>query len=808
MKKIENMTFSEFYKEFRLLFNLRYMANIIYDSDLLDQFYQAAAIINNPIGKKQLAKSVIEGNFDKVNRDAYVFYTLKAILENGRLDMKEDTREIEDKCREVLKKSDFVHYEINYSSVLPGTEINSISAKALAGESSVLQKKSKNAERIKAIEEDIDLEELFDYSSPRDMLECFGKSPILNRYVYRIGFVKTMSLAYPLTRRKQLMLLDGADDKISKIYNEHREEINNLGIRKEIYEDIPVYLKKFPDEFDLNGILIIAAYRAYNYLEGVNLTEEERKKYARILQVATKHINSRSVVLEDLHNREKDTKKDSFSYHDMVRACERISSEGEYVSKRQEESMKSEMLSKSGSLEKMNPEIVRMIHLSMEDYKNIISNDSEALKYFVENGLISERNLEEIVRTTNLTQDQFAMLVENGSVNEKMVQQYFEKQGNIQDNLFTIVDEKNLLSDLDKLQYYLEGKISVDVLLKMSDEKKSSFSELLSTERFAELYRNPDQKDKYDRYVNVFRAMILAEKTKEERYEIGEKIIEAIDIDIENEDLVRLYQEHLISLTSVESWGGSPLITEMMRNAMLRPADVNDICRSGDYSAVIDIMKDKKIPRKDKLAIFYTTFADADDELTEEERFYKKMAQRECLKHIRFSEESIKNPVKSGERTRIKSEGTKKSKEYVFEPLNRWTLIRALDSEYSYEILDQGMMIFKLPNVNSGVVILEKMFKREEPDYGRATKFINISIEEFEKIKKELIISGDIPVFAVDSHPRLQGIVDSIAHTPTWAKRLADDAGYKTDQRRSEEYISKVDKEIARTLASRRLREE
>ena len=42
-----------------------------------------------------------------------------------------------------------------------------------------------------------------------------------------------------------------------------------------------------------------------------------------------------------------------------------------------------------------------------------------------------------------------------------------------------------------------------------------------------------------------------------------------------------------------------------------------------------------------------------------------------------------------------------------------------LDEEYSYEMLDSGMMIFKLPNIKGGLIILEKMFKKEKPDYAR-----------------------------------------------------------------------------------------
>ena len=37
------------------------------------------------------------------------------------------------------------------------------------------------------------------------------------------------------------------------------------------------------------------------------------------------------------------------------------------------------------------------------------------------------------------------------------------------------------------------------------------------------------------------------------------------------------------------------------------------------------------------------------------------------------------------------------------------------------------------------LLIDKKMYKKDKPEYGRATKIINMSIEDFEKIKPDII---------------------------------------------------------------------
>jgi hypothetical protein len=117
------------------------------------------------------------------------------------------------------------------------------------------------------------------------------------------------------------------------------------------------------------------------------------------------------------------------------------------------------------------------------------------------------------------------------------------------------------------------------------------------------------------------------------------------------------------------------------------------------------------------------------------------------------------------------------------------------------------MMIFKLPNLNGGTVILEKMFRKEKPEYGRATKVLNISFEEFDNIKDDLIVNGDIPVSKIATHPKLIDKVEDFVHSANWGGHVAEYFDYQTDSRRSKENVQKIDNAIKDIIKSRSLRD-
>lgn len=813
MKNIKSMNFEELHKEFGLNLNLKNFDEILTDPELVAIFYRDFKEYRRMYpGRENTYVTLFLNKHSKdINPEAYVFFTLKELLETGgRYIEKPSFNTIVDKCKKVLANSNFTYYEIDYGSTEHGNEIKRVTARDLVTGKPGIERKSKNRQRLESIEQEVDLMDLFTFASSNDMLKYFGKNATLNNYIFRLGMIRTLGTVIDIPYRKRLELLDDNNPELRRIYDKNMDKVKQSDIQDGLYDSIPVYLRKFPDEFDLDIILIIAAYRANYYLENVNLTPEQQKKYVNVLLVARKYIESHQTVINDFPCEVNREQKDTYGYGDLINACSRISKQGVYLNSRDEQEMRETALDEPGAIVRMNPDLVGVIEFSTDEYTQMMGEHEGTLAYFAHNNLISKKNLDKVLEIADIKQSDFSALVEELQVSKEQLEQYINRQNTIDSELFSAISKMGLWTSSEKMNYYLQGKIDINILTAMPDEEKKEFADLLSPKMLVELYRDEKRKDEYARYANAFRMLVLASKTKEEKDKIGESIINELDLDMDDDNLVRLYQEHLISLEAVESWGGSELITEMMRNAILKPNDVKEICNSKNYDSLFAIMKDRTIPRKNKLAIFYTTFADEDDTLTPEQQESRERAKKLCLKYMRFSHRMARISTARGtisKEGRIPAGETEKRKEYVLEPINRWTLIKLLDPEYSYEILDQGMMIFHLPNINGGRIILEKMFRKEEPDYGRATKVLRMTIEDFEKIKQDLIVNGDIPVAKVDSHPNLTGLVDSYCHLPSWGQKIADSVGYKIDSRRSPENIKKIDQEIVRIKESRRLRD-
>ena len=230
------------------------------------------------------------------------------------------------------------------------------------------------------------------------------------------------------------------------------------------------------------------------------------------------------------------------------------------------------------------------------------------------------------------------------------------------------------------------------------------------------------------------------------------------------------------------------------------------MCVDGDYDALIEVLSNPNISKSRKMAIFRTSFANIEyDELDEDARAELLTAREICLRLINLKDEKVSR------RGSDKDSGTKRTgkgkrfNEYTSDPQLRWDLIDLM-GEYSYEMLDQGMAIFKFPDYKGGTIVLEKMYRKDKPEYGRATKIINMSIEEFEKIKPSLIVNDDIPAFQVDTHPALRGKVRNINHTTAWGKQFADYFEYDVGETRTQEEIDRINRKIQSILNSRELR--
>ena len=805
MKDICSMSYSELYREFKLILNLKYLNNIITDPEVLKEFYsQFKGIRESGLEEKDYMRIFFERHSKSIDKEAYVFYTLKTIQEGnvGKFE------EISKKCKEALKDSKFMHFEPYKFSKWNGDEIRCVTAQDLIG----MQRKPNENEkmnRVKKLAEKIDFQSLFSINSTSEMNTIYGKNLDLNAYITKLGMIDALNEIAQLPIKEKIKILDDSNtQRLSELIEQYRGKIEDSTMEK-FFLRIPEYVQKYPEQFDLDKILIIAAYRINYYLEKSKLTIEDNKEFAKALKIIRDNIDSRSVSVTGLTaNDGSNQGKEKYSYKALVEACKRITEDGIYVSSVEEMIIRDDLESDPSVILEINPEIFKIIKFTTRDYIDMVDKKPGILGYLVENNLITNSELDRFLKRSNIAEEDFIDLMNKDLLTKTQMEAYIKKEGHVTENVFRILEEKKIFNVNEKLNYYINGIIELELLNSVPEKEKKEIAELLSPEELINLYKNPSKQAEYMRYASLFRTMVLTEKSKEEKIDIAEQMIENLGMDVDEENLIKLYQEHLIPLKTLENWTGSYVITQMMRNAMLKPIDVKEICSDGNYECLFEIMKDAGIKRKNKLAILYTTFSGDGDGLTEEQINLKEEAKKKCLKYLDLSDKNTRTSQSTSMVRISRGNGeSEKRNEYISDPFARWNLIELLDREFSYEILDQGMMIFRCPHLNNGTIILEKMFRKDEPDYARATKVLNISIEDFEKIKNDLIINGDIPVAAVDSHPALNGITQSIWHGAAWGQRMADLFGYSTDLRREPENIQRIDETIERIKNSRKLRD-
>lgn len=800
MKELKYMSFKEMYEEFGFILDLRYVSNIFKDEKISTEFYSKLNGISlYGITENDFTRDFFMKHANEVDKEAFVFYSLKTMLENKQA-YKADKVE---KCKQALKKSHFACYELDKDSD-NWSDIKRITAKELVtGERDEEFDDNINMKRVMKISEEINLLSLFNIGSINEIDKYYGNNSNLNMLLIRMSLINALDSLTPLTDQEKRSYL--SDSKYQELFSRieaQREDYYTKVDMKKFYEKFPEYLRKYPECFDIDKVFLITASRVNQYLETEALDDEQRSNLTKVLVILRDSIDAHNLKLTGLKGInpvEGDVK--SYSYRELVDACKRITKNGEYISLNREKELKENLLDDPSKLAMVDPEIIRVMKFSNEEYSRLFDGD-ENIYYLISNDLISKTKINDFIKDKAFVEsNEFVSLVENGYISEQQARKAIADDVRISSDLLFALKNGNLIGNDDIMAYYLKGNIDVDTLNSMPEEKKKEFSERFSIRELMNLYKDQSSEEEYIKYVVAYRTIVLAEKSKEEKEDVAEEIIEQIGLNLEDEDLVNLYKEHLIPIKTVESWGGPQLITDMMKQALLKPIDVKEICSDGNYESVLSIMKDVNIPRKNKLAIFYTTFADEDDSLTEDQKILRELAKSESLKYMNLTDKAIKGRKSTGI-TRTRGEGKEKRKEYVSDPLNRWTLIKLIDPEYSYEMLDQGMMIFKLPNYNK--IILEKMFRKEQPEYGRATKVLDMSVEEFEKVKSQLIVEGDIPVQAVNYHPVVKDKCKSIEHSTSWGKRIADIFGYDKDVNRSKENIDKIDLEIKKIIESRK----
>lgn len=805
-------SYDELFNDFGLVLELKYMPRILETVESSNLFYDQMTKVRNSGASYQqqteFLKQFLSEHFKRVNQEAYIFYTLKSIREERLEDKCPQTLE---RCKQYLKDSQFTHYEPGLTDDRRDVEIKRITPSILIGKKENIDN-SKMNERWERIKKDFTPTSFFNANSVTEM-DDYCKDEFLRTYIRRLNFIRVIEHFKELSVDEKLNYLQGNDyEEFSKLASTCVRKLNPE-LEDEVvlvYQCIPEYMQKFPESFDIDTMLMITAFKANDYLENHVLTEEQNWKYALLLKTCRDNVKSKSKQAIGIKDSLENKSDVPYTYKSLQEACKRISSNGHYVSSLERDLIESSIYENPASIVERDPDIIQVLHLSNEDFEYLLTAEG-TVGYLMENKLLPKTILKKHFEEGKISQRDLVDLLNRGLISQQEVKQYIPNLDTIDNHTFETFNEKGILTSDDKLNLFISGKLQFEQIDSLSDEERSEIANILGAERLVELYKAKDHDEatssEYIRYVQIFRNLVLKGKSKEERKELDEQILEEFGYELEDEILEDLYKSHLITFQTLRDWSGPRIISNMMEKTEIRPEDIKSMCDNGEFKTLFEVLRNPNIPRSKKMGIFRTSFANIDyDSMDTEKRDMLQAARDKCLQLINFKDIKSVSLEKDDESKQRETNGEgKRFNEYTSDPQLRWDLIDLM-GQYSYEILDQGLAIFKFPEYKGGTIVLEKMYRKNKPEYGRATKIINMTIEEFERIKKDLILNGDIPPFMVDSHPAVQGRLTNLTHSTAWGQQFADYFEYNLENERTPEEIGKIDKKIKSILNSRELR--
>lgn len=634
-------------------------------------------------------------------------------------------------------------------------------------------KREENKKRLEEIDKEISLGKILAILSPQDYSEFIfaypGNADVMD-YIVRMN----------VGEMKETYIMNNPDADEITIQN---------NMVKMIVDSQKEFIENYADKIDVDKLLLIAAYRAKILMKESQVGEEDRDILTEIMEIGNRNIvNPKSRIAGELqiHINEQ--------YRNIIYSAERLKEdvtrifEGRYYSKEEIFNIKKDIL--SGELELSNvvdKELFKLLNFNKKDKLELIGNDPKNFEYLI---MFDEIEQEELSNALNKIGD-FKL--------DKIIPDFLHIKG--------------MINKKDIFNMYMKRNIDLPKVIALN-KKYSELSPEMSVEELMNYYiqmKESENKIKdFDRYSLLFRELKLKGKNQAEQNNIEEQIVEEIyKLDGEySEDFKSLYKSDLLSIRTLIDWNGDGIIYDLIQNKSLKPKDAKTLLMTGelDVRKAYDALRNSNLSDAEKMNFIFSSFDGVGK--TEEEIKAQTDARMYLIQAIKISKDL--NIVEKTEdithHKRGKGAETVKANQYVTDPVYRWQLFSKIDENCTSEVSSDGTVIFTLPTVNNGTVVVEKMFKSTKNgvkiNYGSAT--YAMSQEEFLNHKAEIEQNGKINR-RVLIQMQEEGAADKLVHSSGWGRSLKKNLGLSVENGYSEERIAEIDNLVDRIEKAREL---
>ena len=333
--------------------------------------------------------------------------------------------------------------------------------------------------------------------------------------------------------------------------------------------------------------------------------------------------------------------------------------------------------------------------------------------------------------------------------------------------------ELKIISTKDIMELYIDDKIKLETLKNLNKQlsEKDRFETYLNESELINLYRSSRESKKEEEKIRYkkYRLLYLAiENDNLEESELTLKGMLENYSDLNEEDIIQLYKDNILTLEIVLAYGNEELVKKIATLGDLKPKDAKTIFK-GEERLTFDIkelLNNPNIEDTEKLILIYSTYdEDEDKEIREELVNYL---------HVHATD-MRETSVGDGENNT--GEGTQKATKTITDPYERWKLFSRLDKNYNKKYID-GYLVVHLNNSQKSIV--EKMYQKKngkvEPAHGNAT-FV-LDEEEYMQIEKSLIKEERFDIVTLRKMAKENPeMIAKVTHHVNWGDRLLRQIG-------------------------------
>lgn len=541
------------------------------------------------------------------------------------------------------------------------------------------------------------------------------------------------------------------------------------------YSDfIPEFLKGIVENaeyIDIDKMLLMSAYRAKNALDEKISSDEDNELATEILKKCYKLIrNERTQIKGEIEFSDEANRVIKYTYKDLGNDLEKRIINGKYYGNVTVEKIKEKLLSGDITVAEIeNKKILELVGLKSKEKNELMERSVENAIDLYNCGIITAEQLKRNMLSRKLTAANITEVIEN-----------------------------NILSHEDIINSYINGNLELEETLKLKDVIKENIGidKMVKTYREIELTENEEERKKLEKYISLFREVVVNEATPEERETIGDEIVLELGEKMTEKEITDLYRRNLIPIKTLEEWNGDIVVSKMFSQGLLKPTDAREFVDTGkiDIKTIKKDILSRNLSDEEKMALIFSLF---DGENEEEIR-------EELLQTLRISDDE-NNYQKNVNNVRTRGTGTSSNKKRIInimDPCYKLNLLKKLDKDYIYTLTSDGHMILELPKLNQ--VIIEKMFTRNgnsvEVAVGAATYVLDIDAFH----SSNIIQSNNKIDRSKLNEMRKEETATRYYHSKNWGSTIKNAFNIETSEMYTEQDKKEIDSIIDRIKRTRR----